>query len=246
VQLTEATILIVDDEEGLLGIYKGWFKREGCRVLTAANGAAALELAMKNRVDVILSDIRMPVMDGVELTKRLKETKKYIPKIIFISGFTDLDERETYDLGIEAKLSKPIRRQDLVSVVRKSLMVRDELWRSPPPIAPQKTLNDVFESLAAARDNGLIAFGRGGFSIHSLLAVQAGETIELRLEFKADRHTLAGRGIVRWTARHEEQIGVEITYVDEANRAWVVGLAEGGESVSFVPRTSRATVNIRP
>lgn len=238
-KLQGATVLIVDDEAGLLEILSGWFEREGCTVLTAANGALALELAAHHSIDVLISDIRMPVMDGIQLAKRIKQSGKYIAKIIFISGFTDIDERESFGLGIEAKLSKPIRRLDLVSVVRRCLLDRGELWCEPPSSDAETTLEAAFASVKAALEQDQIAFGHGGICIRSLSTAQAGETIRLSVEFTADSQTLAGQGIVRWTAQPEEQIGIEITFIDDENRAWAVDLAERHNSMSFIPRTSR-------
>jgi CheY-like chemotaxis protein len=237
-QLKDATILVVDDEIGLLSIFKKWFEREGCRVLTAENGVEALELLKSTAVDTIISDVRMPKMDGVELAKCVKKTHKYDPKIIFISGFAEIDERECYDLGIELNLPKPVLRTTLVSAVRTCLTDRDELWRHPPSAVPQRTFKAVFESLLAAQDQGLIAFGHGGICVRSPLAVTSGEAIGLNLQFSTDYRALTGQGIVRWAVRHEEQIGIEITYVDDSNRAWIVGLAERDGVASFIPRSS--------
>ena len=128
-KLKDAVILIADDEPGLLRIFRAWFEREGCRVLTAENGMEALELASNHHVDVLVSDIRMPILDGIELARRLNATSKYLPKIIFISGFTDLSERHACDLGAEAVLAKPVRRAELISAVDRSLMEFDERWR---------------------------------------------------------------------------------------------------------------------
>jgi CheY-like chemotaxis protein len=243
-ELKDATVLIVDDEVVLLGIFKGWFEREGCRVLTAENGAVALNLLTTNHVDVVLSDIRMPVLDGVGLAKRLEQTNNYQTKIIFISGYSDLDKRECYGLGVEAYVPKPVRRGDLISVVKRRLMDRDELWRMPPGAGSYQTLDAAFESFLDALERGLIAFGRGGFCVRSAFVAQVDEAIKLCLEFKADRRLLVGQGVVRWRVRQEEQIGIEITYIDEANRASVVGLLERNRTASFIPRNSYATTNI--
>jgi CheY-like chemotaxis protein len=63
-ELKDATVLIVDDEPMLLDIFSEWLQEEKCRVLTAGNGAAALEILRNHHVDVVVSDVRMPVMDG--------------------------------------------------------------------------------------------------------------------------------------------------------------------------------------
>lgn len=237
-QLKEARVLVVDDELALLEIFKRWFEREGCRVFTAQDGAQALDLASANAVDMVVSDIRMPVLDGIELAKRLKKRSGHAPKMIFISGFSDVSEREGFDLGVEAMLHKPIERADLVAAARRSLMDRDELWRQPPAVAPTAVLDARFPSLSAARQQGLIAFGRGGFCLRSNRFLQVGKPVGLRLEFEADRHALIGQGVVRWMERRDEQIGIEIAYVDDAQRAWFAQLAESDESASFIPRTS--------
>ena len=71
-QLKDATLLVVDDEPYYCEIAKDWFEREGCKVLTAENGVAALQLLEREKADAIITDIRMPGMDGVELVRRLK------------------------------------------------------------------------------------------------------------------------------------------------------------------------------
>jgi CheY-like chemotaxis protein len=236
-RLKDATILIVDDEDGLRLLLTRWFEREGCRVLAAANGAEAFALATANEIHMVVSDIRMPVMDGIELARRLKAHGKYFPKVIFISGFGDIDEREALDLGVEGKLSKPIGRAALAAVVRHSLLEREACWRDMPADVPARTLYAVFPGLTAARRQGLIAFGRGGFCIRSGLRAQADTPIGLRLEFDAEGQALIGQGIVRWAEPREAQIGVEIAYIEDAHRAWVAELAERNESMSFIPRT---------
>lgn len=237
-QLKDATLLIVDDEDTLLEIFQRWFEREGCRVLTAANGRDALDLAAANVVDLVISDIRMPVLDGLELVRRLAERDGYLPKIIFISGFGDVGDREIFGIGVEAMLHKPVDRADLVAAARRSLTDRGELWRTPPVAAPAIALDLVFASVAAARQQGLIAFGRGGFCVRSDLAARVGTRVRLQLEFTADAHALIGQGVVRWTDPREEQIGVEITYVDDAQCAWVAALTERAAPAAFIPKTS--------
>jgi CheY-like chemotaxis protein len=236
--LKDATILVADDEVGLLDIFRKWFEREGSLVLTAENGEQALAMLTSNHVDMVISDVRMPKMDGIELAKRLKKSARYFPKIIFISGFADIDERDCYDLGIETKLAKPIRRDILVSAVRRSLMDRNELWLECPTSIPQKTLEAVFDGLQDALDRGLIAFGHGGICVRSGLAADLGETIGLNLAFAIDHYALAGQGIVRWTLPHKVQIGIEIIYIDDPNRAWIVNLAERDGVATFIPRCS--------
>lgn len=237
-ELKDATVLVVDDEVALGEIVQAWFRREGCRVLAAENGAQALDLARANRVDAVVSDMRMPVLDGVGLARRLRDFEGHVPRIVFISGFSDISARSCFDLGVEALLSKPVKRLHLVDVVRRCLTDRDALWREPAAAKPAAELNALFPGLSLAREQGLIAFGRGGFCVRSTLAAQVDQPIALNLAFAADRLALVGQGIVRWLDHREHQIGIEIVHVDDAHRSWVARLAEQDRSKSFIPRSS--------
>jgi len=240
-QLKNATILLVDDEPDLLFIMEEWFRREGSRVLTAENGAGALEGIRANQVDAVVSDIRMPVMDGVTMLRNIKATHLYKPSVMFISCFSDIEPREAYDLGVEATMEKPVERKELVAAVRRVLGAREELWRMPPIEEGEALLEAAFESVATALREGLLAFGRGGFCIHSNLELREGP-VDLSLDFKQDHRRVRGQGKVRWTAPAEAQIGVEITHIDDPNRSWILGLTSSNEILSFIPRSTTAGI----
>jgi CheY-like chemotaxis protein len=236
-QIKDATILIVDDELDLREILGAWFRREGARVLVAENGVEALKVIHANRVDVVVSDVRMPVMDGISLLKSIKGDNQYKSSVMFLSGFTDIEPREAYDLGIEAVMSKPVDRKELLAVVTRVLAERNELWLSPPTTNTEIVLDAVFESLELALSQGLLLFGRGGFCIQSASKLKEGP-VDLLLDFQADQRRVQGRGVIRWTSHPEPEIGVEIMYIDDDNRAWILGLTAPNESLSFIPRTT--------
>jgi CheY-like chemotaxis protein len=235
--LKDASILVVDDEPELLDIMADWFRREGATVFVAENGAEALSLVHDNHLDVVVSDIHMPVMDGVTMLQKIKSTSTYLPSVMFITGFYDIAPREAYELGAEAMISKPVERKQLISIVSRILTTREDLWRLLPADKAHAVLLANFESLATALTRGLIAFGRGGFCIYSTLQLAEGP-VDLLLDFGADQCVVTGQGIVRWNDLAEAQIGVEITHIDDANRPWMLSLTEPNKSVSFIPRTS--------
>jgi two-component system chemotaxis response regulator CheY len=70
--LKDATILVVDDEPDWRSIIADWLRREGSCVLLAEDGAEALKLIHTNKIDAVVSDVRMPVMDGITLLKNIK------------------------------------------------------------------------------------------------------------------------------------------------------------------------------
>ncbi|MCX7364624.1 MAG: response regulator [Alphaproteobacteria bacterium] len=237
-QLSDATILLVDDEPYLLEIFRMWFERHARRVVTAENGKLALEQAAEHRPDLIVSDVRMPVMDGIEMVRRLKAAGTSSAGIVFVSGYTDLSQRDCFDLGVEAMLPKPLRRASLMATVQRCLLDGEERWRERPAEECQGTLSARFESLPAAQREGLIAFGSGGFCIRSGFAAAPGQAIGLDIAFDDGGQALKGQGIVRWLQPGEQQVGVEISYVDDENRGWVAALAARNESRSFIPRSS--------
>jgi CheY-like chemotaxis protein len=236
-QLQNATILLVDDEPDLRAIVADWFGRKASRVLLARNGAEALNIIHANQVDAVVSDVRMPVMDGITLLRTLKATDSYKPCVVFGGGFTDIEAREAYDLGVEATMPKPVERKHLIAVLTRIFTERDELWRLPPLDKAEAVLDATFGSLATARSQGLLTFGRGGFCIHSTLKLREGP-VELLLDFEADKRRVTGQGIVRWTASSEAQVGVEITYIDDESRDWILNLTRPNKSLSFIPRTT--------
>ena len=93
-------------------------------------------------MDVIVFDVRKPVLDGFLLLKNLTTYSglsqcNHMPKMIFITGFTDLEPREAYNLGVEAILQKPFDRGQFVGTVRRTLRSHEETWSKPStPVDP--------------------------------------------------------------------------------------------------------------
>jgi len=86
---SQRTLLLVDDEENILMALKRVLRRDGYRILTATSAKEGLDLLSENRVDVIVSDQRMPGMTGVEFLRRVKEIHPEVVSIV-LSGYTEL------------------------------------------------------------------------------------------------------------------------------------------------------------
>ncbi|MHB8059106.1 MAG: sigma-54-dependent transcriptional regulator [Desulfuromonadaceae bacterium] len=117
--LKSLTIMLVEDEVELryetavfLELYCG-------RVIQAANGREALALLADQRPDLIISDIRMPVMDGLELATNLKKRCAKIP-LIFCTAFTETSYLlKSIELGVDAFVRKPVDTDELLAVIAK-------------------------------------------------------------------------------------------------------------------------------
>lgn len=239
--LKEASILLVEDEPLLREIMAEWLRRTVKEVFCAENGAEAVPILAAHKIDLVLSDVRMPVMDGIALLKKINSRGTHRPRMIFMTGFSDLTLREAHDLGADALLEKPMKREELLHEAQRSLTEPDELWRMPPAeTAPIVKLKTNFESLAAAQEKKRIAFGRRGFCIACNSALHTGP-IDFTLVFKADQRAISGHGTVRWTAPQEDQAGIEIMHLSDASRTWMIDLMRRNHPVPFIPASTGLT-----
>lgn len=233
-KINEATILVVDDEPELREIFAAWLSRNGCEVLTAANGVEALSILTSQAIDAMISDIRMPLMDGITLVRRMAELGLRIPSIIFVSGFGDIAAREAHALGVEAMISKPIAREQLLGALRNCLSLREELWLTPPAGGPDSTVAANFPSLRQAVADRALQFGRGGFCIRHAKHPPEG-TVGFAIHMDDEGIDLNGRGWVRWAAAQQGCVGIEFVYIEPESRGWLIPLLTDPKNFSFIP-----------
>ena len=81
-QLEEASLLLVDDEPVLLDVMRDLFRDFVEQIFCAGDGAEALKVLAAHRIDLILTDVRMPVMDGVALIRKINEARGQTPPVI--------------------------------------------------------------------------------------------------------------------------------------------------------------------
>lgn len=118
-----AHILIVEDDEDTLELLQSTFRAKGFRVTTCQSAQQALEIAPKNSIDLILSDIGMPHMDGFEMMKALRQLPRMsdVPAIALSGYASPKDRRMSLDAGFNAHVSKPIEPRELVSTINQLL-----------------------------------------------------------------------------------------------------------------------------
>lgn len=119
--MDEKIILIVDDEEEIRISLSRYLKKHSFKILTATNGNEAAQLITNEKIDLVVSDIRMPIMDGIKLLTFIKNRDKNIP-VILITGFSEiLETKDAYELGANGFLSKPFRLKDLLNTISSCL-----------------------------------------------------------------------------------------------------------------------------
>lgn len=118
-------ILIVDDEEDLAEVTAESLKRKGYDVTAVFSGSDAFKLIQSQKFDLIISDMRMPDMSGLDLALKIKSEIPNPPPIIFITGFSEIALEKAYDVGVLAVFPKPHDRKMLDGLIKK-VMVRSQ------------------------------------------------------------------------------------------------------------------------
>ena len=113
------TVLIVEDSIVVSKFLTAAFKNAGFRVKTASDGFEALEKSIKDDINLVVTDLNMPQMDGITLLKNLKENEdtKKIPVILMSSNMPD--KNEIY--GSFAFFSKPFKESDMIAAAKKAV-----------------------------------------------------------------------------------------------------------------------------
>ena len=119
--MNEGTILLVEDDEAVRQVYSRLLVRDGFSVVVAQNGIDALDTFARQNVDLVLSDIGMPDMDGVELLKALRLKDLDVP-VILMTGNPQLDSAtDAVALGALRYLTKPVDGRELTRVAGKAI-----------------------------------------------------------------------------------------------------------------------------
>ncbi len=140
-------LLIVEDNSDLLRFLTNTFKKEKFAVLEAKNGVDALEIINSKRVDIVVSDIMMPKMDGLELLKQIKQNSEisHLP-IILLSAKSDVESKiEGLEIGADAYITKPFKFKHVLAMVNNLLESRDQLR--------EKYLSEPFTKITSLAHN---------------------------------------------------------------------------------------------
>jgi response regulator RpfG family c-di-GMP phosphodiesterase len=120
------TLLLVDDEPSILSALRRLFRPQGYRILAADGGAAALELVANDTVDLVISDMRMPGMDGAQFLEKIRHLQPHAVRIL-LTGYADISSTIAAINGGEVHryIAKPWDDNDILLVVREALARRD-------------------------------------------------------------------------------------------------------------------------
>ncbi len=127
--LQTARLLLVDDEPGLRTAVQAYLQDEGFEVTTAVDGEEGWEKAQKMMPDLIISDVMMPICDGYELLKRIREDERLggTPVIFLTAKGMTIDRTQGYQAGVDDYIPKPFDPDELVARVRNVVKRQERL-----------------------------------------------------------------------------------------------------------------------
>lgn len=223
-------VLVVDDEELIREMIKDEIRfREG-EVFEAENGKLGLEIVKNNPIDIVISDIRMPNGDGIQLLKAVKGLDIKMPIVLLVTGYADINTEDAHELGAQALLQKPIDFDQLERELASAILNQAQKWaRKSDRIKVDLSIDLKLPDLASSISSHLFNIGQGGFFLKIDKGIpKPGQTIEFKIQFNSDTCLeFAGRGYVRW-ARTQSQpnlpsgCGVEIEFLNDAQiETWI-------------------------
>lgn len=122
-EFNKYTLLLVDDDDNMRELTAAIFRMKGFKIFSAHNAPSALEILKNQRVDLVLSDIRMPGGDGISLLETIRRESPDTPIVILVTGFSDFTEKQCLERGAKKVFSKPFDHRELMSYVISSLSI---------------------------------------------------------------------------------------------------------------------------
>ena len=168
-------ILLVDDEPDILEFMDYNLKKEGYKTLLAKNGQEAVDIALREKPHLIILDIMMPVMDGIEACRQLRSNPDFNNTVIaFLTARNeDYSQIAGFDVGADDYISKPIKPRVLTSRI-KALLRRFSAAQGSD-VVRIGTLEIDRERYSVAKDGVELMFPRKDFELLSLLISKPGK-----------------------------------------------------------------------
>lgn len=171
------TILLIDDDKSFRRVIEYQLVEEGYEVITADNGSIGLDILSNQKIDLVITDIRMPEMDGLELLKTLKEIS-YDVIVIVVTAYGSIESAvEAMRLGANDYITKPVDKNELLLKVEKAFKFKDLLIENKTlreflsgsfnfdnMIGKSSALKEVYEivSQVAKTDSSILIQGESG------------------------------------------------------------------------------------
>lgn len=143
----EAYILVVDDDETLLKFFKIHLNKFFAKIMVVKNAREAVDALERNQIDLVLSDIRMPRLDGIQLMRKIRAHNPTIPVFLISGAMLDTKQTDTVDTKADGFLKKPFSIDELHHFISEGLRYR-EIYKRLFEIVPDRK---KFQNLVRGR-----------------------------------------------------------------------------------------------
>lgn len=181
-------ILVVDDEPKIVRIARDYLEKNGFRVVTAADGHAALATARREKPDLIILDLMLPLMDGREVCKTMRRESD-VPIIMLTALAEEVDQVTGLEIGADDYITKPFSPRALVARVR-ALLRRAKGEVKPPSIIRVGRLEIDPNRYSVTFNDEPVKLTPNEFKLLQLLSARPGQTLT-REQLLEDMHGIA-------------------------------------------------------
>lgn len=178
-----ARILIVDDEPNILGTLAPLLRARDYEVFTAMNGRSAIETADREKPDLIVLDLGLPDMDGVDVCREIRESHS-VPILVLSARGAEGDKVRALDVGADDYVTKPFGAAELLARIRAALRRSDAPAPTSGPIVRGSLIIDR-ERFRVLRDGGELRLTPKEFELLTYLAQHPGRVLTHRAILKA-------------------------------------------------------------
>jgi DNA-binding response OmpR family regulator len=210
-------ILVVDDEPAIVAVVRERLEREGFHVRAVASGEEALSSLEANPADLVVLDLTLPGLDGLEVLRRLRSAGDQVPVIVLSARDEDVDMIVGLELGADDYMVKPFNPRELSARIRAVLRRQVELKTLRARLRSEEDVAELTEAsggIAVALRRGTLPPGRGEMSSE---ASERAPTGTASLRFDPGRHQAWFRGrllllrpkeyeLLQFLARHPGQV----------------------------------------
>ena len=176
--MSQTKVLIVDDEIDILDLLEYNLEKEGYKVIRAMDGEEAIDLARKHKPDMILLDIMMPKLDGIETCRRIRAIKGM--KKVFIVFLTarseEYSELAGFEVGADDYISKPVKPRVLLSRLR--AILRRDMAEPQDAILKIHDLEIIRDEYIVKKKDKVITLPRKEFELLQYLASHPGKVFK--------------------------------------------------------------------
>jgi CheY-like chemotaxis protein len=218
-------VLVVEDETLFREAIVKDFLRRGFKVTSAENGKIAMDMLQNSVVHVVISDIRMPGGNGIELLEYIKRNNPTLPIVMMMTGFAELSSEDAQGKGADALFSKPFDGRLMIEAVMKLVMkYNEEINIFASSVRTDLKIQLSFNHAEKKLDTQAINISpKGLFVSVSENFPQISDEVNFDLEIGGGSHIQGGRAIVKWVSFKSQSgipsgVGIEFFQFSDSNK----------------------------